>query len=215
MKFGDCFRMLCYTHGSNELSLVSGEGKGLRSTKLRKIKDRINLNAIFDNFFDQVSHIGHSSCKVKHPRENIINLLGLDDPHEKIKELVLSLDCEFYDVEKVLAVVRPFLDYGEVLQKVDIMKIIREVEEFSEKHKHFIGFFLFFNLSDYSIEVCSSSAVASENRKICCNEKNFCIANLFTSQYGQDMNIAEGFCSSFNTMLKRNNFRQFHVNIFG
>jgi len=58
LNFEDCFRVLCYTVGHEELHLISGKVNAVESVRLRKIQERIDLDNIHDGFFSQVDSIG-------------------------------------------------------------------------------------------------------------------------------------------------------------
>lgn len=213
MDFGNCFRLLCCTHGSGDMSLISGKMPNLQSMRLKKIRDRLSLNDMCQGFFDRMDSMGHDTASIEDPLESVRELLKLDDPSGRIKEIIACLDSDFYKVSEIQKAIQPLLFLSDEFKKNNVIGTLQRIEKDCVERGYFLGYFCFFDLENQLVNIVSAKKIKDSKLKVERSSRKFCIANLDMSIKDQDMNIAEGFCKSFNTILKRNKHPEFMVEI--
>lgn len=211
MNFGEYFRALCCTFGAEELSLVSGQMPTVIATKIGKIMKRLILDDICADFFQKVDSLDCELECFDNSIKGIQKLTKLEDPTGCIKKIISKLNNPFYDVAQIERILLPYYLFSEEYRKRNIFKTLEILEKECIERDIFLGFFCFFDLSNYLVKIITAKNLKKTKKYIERSEKRFCLANLDASHLGQDINIAEGFCKSFNTMLRRNNLREFMI----
>jgi hypothetical protein len=203
--------MLCCVQGAGDLSLVFGKLPEIEAIKISRIMERIAFDSRDPNFLKKLEKINPAKKTFKNPIPIIQKISMLKSGNEKIRELIDCLDDDYYDLEEIRKNIEPFLFFSEYYHEDKVKFFLEQAADYTNNEELLLGYCCFFDLSNSLVKIKIAKELKGSKAYIEKSKDKFCIANLNFSAKGQDLNIAEGFCKNYNSILKRNHLKGFMI----
>lgn len=211
MSISAYFKVLYCVQGAKELSLIFGKLPEIQAIKISRIMERIAFDPLDVNFLRKIERISPVKKTFRDSIPIIQKISMLKSKNKKIKELIDCLDNDYYNLKEIRKNIEPFLFFSECYHEEKVKFFLEQTANYAKNEDLLLGYCCFFDLNNFLVTIKTAKDLKDSKADIEKSKDKFCIANLNFSIRGQDLNIAEGFCKNYNSILKRNNLKGFII----